>query len=174
MIRLHSVCTNSIWNIADIFPSRILILPWNDYFDVRCHISVCIMTWKWFYRTFCERFGQYIHFFINPFFLYNCFYRNAQSAIILKQFERLDMFIIRTLASCQKRKIAGVHAPGMPGTITPPPQVSDPDMHKGTCVTHVPWYMLGSLTSGFLWSRRWGETFPAFLAHAQHAILRIW
>ena len=44
----------------------------------------------------------------------------------------------------------------MPGTFSPPPRVSDPDMHHGTCVTHVPWCMLGSLTSGFLWSR-WRE-----------------
>ena len=49
------------------------------------------------------------------------------------------------------------HAPGMPGTFSPPPQVSDPGMHHGTCVTHVPWYMPGSLTSGFLWSRWWGK-----------------
>ena len=66
------------------------------------------------------------------------------------------------------------HAPGMPGTFSPPPRVSDPDMHHGTCVTHVPWCMPGSLTSGFLWSRRRGKTFPAFPAHAQPAILRIW
>ena len=26
--------------------------------------------------------------------------------------------------------------------------VSDPDMHHGTCTTHVPWCMLGSLTRG--------------------------
>ena len=77
-------------------------------------------------------------------------------------------------ASCQIRKIAGAHAPGMPGTFSPSPQVSDPDMHHGTCVTHVPWCMPGSLTSGFLWNRQWGKTFPAFLAHAQPAILRIW
>ena len=70
-------------------------------------------------------------------------------------------------ASCKIRKIAGAHAPGMPGTFSPPPRVSDPDMHHGTCVTHVPWCMPGSLTSGFLWSRRWGKTFPAFPAHAQ-------
>ena len=31
--------------------------------------------------------------------------------------------------------------------------LSDPDMHHGTCVTHVPWCMPGSLTNGFLWSR---------------------
>ena len=77
-------------------------------------------------------------------------------------------------ASCQIRKIAGAYARGMPGTFSPSPQVSDPDMHHGTWVTHVPWYIPGSLTSGFLWKRRRGKTFPAFPAHAQPAILRIW
>ena len=80
----------------------------------------------------------------------------------------------RSWASCQIRKIAGAHAPGMPGTFPPSSQVSDPDMHHGTCVTHVPWCMPGSLTSGFLWNWRRGETFPAFPAHAQPAIFRIW
>ena len=51
------------------------------------------------------------------------------------------------------------HAPGMPGTFCPPPRVSDPDIHHGTCVKHVPWCMPGSLTSGFLWSR-WRENVP--------------
>ena len=37
------------------------------------------------------------------------------------------------------------------------PRVRDPDVHHGTCVTHVPWCMSGSRTSGFLWSRRWGK-----------------
>ena len=49
------------------------------------------------------------------------------------------------------------HAPGIPGTFSPPPWVSDPDMHHGTCVTHVPWCMPGSITSGFLWSRWRGK-----------------
>ena len=35
-----------------------------------------------------------------------------------------------------------------------PRRASDPDIHHGTCVTHLPWCMPGSLTSGFLW-RRW-------------------
>ena len=61
----------------------------------------------------------------------------------------------------------------MSGKFSPSPQVSDPDMHHGTCVSHVPWCMPGSLTSGFLWNRRRGKTFPAFPAHAQPAILRI-
>ena len=49
------------------------------------------------------------------------------------------------------------HAPGMPGTFSPSPRVSDPDMHHGTCVTHVSWCTPGSLTSGFLWSRWRGK-----------------
>ena len=32
-------------------------------------------------------------------------------------------------------------------------RVRDPDRHHDTCVTHVPWCMPGTLTSGFLWSR---------------------
>ena len=56
----------------------------------------------------------------------------------------------------------------------PPPRFSDPDMHPGTCVTHVPWCMSGSLTSSFLKKSVAGKTFPAFPAHAQSAILRIW
>ena len=43
-----------------------------------------------------------------------------------------------------------------PGTFSSKPRISDPDMHHGTCVTHVPWCMPGSLTSSLLWSR-WRE-----------------
>ena len=66
------------------------------------------------------------------------------------------------------------HTPGILGTFSPPSRVSDPDMHHGTCVTHVSWCMLGSLTSDFLCSRWRGFTFPKFPAHAQTAILRFW
>ena len=45
----------------------------------------------------------------------------------------------------------------MPGTFSPPLRVNDPDMHHGTCVTHVPWCMPWLLTSGFLWSRWRGK-----------------
>ena len=41
------------------------------------------------------------------------------------------------------------HAPGMWGTFSPTARVIDPDLHHGTCVTHVPWCMSGSITSGF-------------------------
>ena len=51
------------------------------------------------------------------------------------------------------------HAPGMLGTfprhrLQRKPLVSDPGMHHGTCVTHVPWCMSGSLT------RNGGENVP--------------
>ena len=54
-------------------------------------------------------------------------------------------------------KLRVAHAPGMPGTFFPPPRVSDPDMHHGTCMTHVPWCMPGSLIDGFFWSRWRGK-----------------
>ena len=50
-------------------------------------------------------------------------------------------------------KLRVAHAPGIPGTFSRhrlqrKPLVSHPGMHHGTCVTHVPWYMSGSLTRG--------------------------
>ena len=72
----------------------------------------------------------------------------------------MNSWMYSAWASYQIRKIAGAHAPGMAGTFSPPPRVSDPDMHHGTCVTLVPWFMSGSLTSSFLWSRRAGENEP--------------
>ena len=54
-------------------------------------------------------------------------------------------------------KLLVAHAPGMPGPFSPPPQVSEPDMHHDPCVTNVPWCMPGSLTSGFsrsLWRKK--------------------
>ena len=58
-----------------------------------------------------------------------------------------------TWASYQIRKIAGCACAGNAGNVFPPPLVSDPDMHHGTFVTHVPWCMPGSLTNCFYWSR---------------------
>ena len=53
-------------------------------------------------------------------------------------------------------KLRVAHAPGMPGLLSPPQRLSDPGMHQGTCVTHVPECMPGSLTRSFIWSR-WRE-----------------
>ena len=68
--------------------------------------------------------------------------------------------------SYQIRKIAGCACARNAGNVFPrrrfqsKPLVSDPGMHHGTCATHVPWCMSGSLTCGD------GKTFPAFPAHA--------
>ena len=50
-------------------------------------------------------------------------------------------------------KLRVVHASGMPGIfprhrLQRKPLVSDPGKHHGTCVTHVPWCISGSLTRG--------------------------
>ena len=54
-------------------------------------------------------------------------------------------------------KLRVAHAPGIPGTFSPPPRFGDPDMHHGSCVTHELWSMPGSLTNGFFWSRLRGK-----------------
>ena len=62
--------------------------------------------------------------------------------------------LVRSWASCQIRKIVVCACAGNAGNIFPTrrlqmkPIVSDPGMHHGTCVTHVPWCMPGSLTCG--------------------------
>ena len=77
-------------------------------------------------------------------------------------------------ASYQIRKIAGCACAGNAGNVSPrrrfqrKPLVSDPGMHHGTCVTHVPWCMSGSLTRGD------GENVPGIPGACAPAILRIW
>ena len=79
-----------------------------------------------------------------------------------------------TWASYQIRKIAGCACAGNAGNVSPlrrfrrKPLFSDPGMHHGTCVTHVPWCMSGSLTCGD------GENVPGIPGACAPAILRIW
>ena len=81
---------------------------------------------------------------------------------------------IEQWASCQIRNIAGCACAGNAGNVFPrrqfqrKPLVSDPGMHHGTCVTHVPWCMSGSLTCGD------GESVPGIPGACAPAILRIW
>ena len=80
----------------------------------------------------------------------------------------------RAWASYQIRKIAVCACAGNAGNVFPhhrfrrKPLVSDPGMHHGTCVTHVPWCMSGSLTCGG------GENVPGIPGACAPAILRIW
>ena len=86
----------------------------------------------------------------------------------------LGLQMLALWASYQIRKIAGCACAGNVGIVFPhrrfhrKPLVSDPDMHHGTCVTHVPWCMSGSLTCGD------GENVPGIPGACAPAILRIW
>ena len=77
-------------------------------------------------------------------------------------------------ASYQLRKIAGCACARNAGNVFPrrrflrKPLVSDPGMHHGTCVTHVPWCMSGSLTCGD------GENVPGIPGACAPAIVCIW
>ena len=77
-------------------------------------------------------------------------------------------------ASYQIRKIPGCACAGNAGNVFPrrrlqrKPLVSDPGMHHGTCVTHVPWCMSGSLTRGG------EENVPGIPGACAPVILRIW
>ena len=77
-------------------------------------------------------------------------------------------------ASWQIRKIAGCACAGNAGNVFPRRRfqrkllVSDPGMHHGTCVTHVPWCMSGSLICGG------GENVPGIPGACAPAILCIW
>ena len=86
----------------------------------------------------------------------------------------LTISYVNSWASYQIRKIAVCACAGNAGNVFPhrqfrrKPLVSDPGMHHGTCVTHVPWCMSGSLTSGG------GENVPGIPGACAPAILRIW
>ena len=53
---------------------------------------------------------------------------------------------------------------------SPPPRVSDPDMHHDTCMTHVHAWIANER---FALNSVVGKTFPIFPVYAQSAILRI-
>ena len=88
--------------------------------------------------------------------------------------DRVLFYWMRTWASYQIRKIAGCACAGNAGNVSPrrqfqrKPLVSDPGMHHGTCATHVPWCMSGSLTCDD------GENVPGIPGACAPAILRIW
>ena len=88
--------------------------------------------------------------------------------------EMIRVITVLLWASYQIRKIAGCACAGNAGNVFPATAGKRSRHALRHVRTHVPWCMLGSPTSGFLWSRWRGEPFPAFPAHAQHVIFRIW
>ena len=104
-------------------------------------------------------------------FLYIC---SDQWFILQLQKDDINALLNFPWASFQIRKVAGCACAGNAGNVSPrdrlqrKPLVSDPDMHNGTCVTHVPWCMSGSLTRGR------GENVPGIPGACAPAILCIW
>ena len=100
-------------------------------------------------------------------------HKSHQSCVLLA-FLAGNPQVMTSWASYQIRKIAGCACAGNAGNVFPrrrfqrKPIVSDPGMHHGTCVTHVPWCMSGSLTCGD------GENVPGIPGACAPAILRIW
>ena len=92
---------------------------------------------------------------------HNAHVTSLQCSIQISSWRKKDVasghFWYAPWTSCQIRKVVGCACTGTAGNVSPPPRVSDPDMHYGTCVTHVPGCMPGSLTSSFLWSRWRGK-----------------
>ena len=93
----------------------------------------------WFYTTSRSLYRQCIIMLV---YLAEC---NAEGDCYAN--ERLNRYVNLQVA----------HAPGMHGTFSPSQRVCDPDLHRGPCVTYVPWCMAGSITSDFLGSRWQGK-----------------
>ena len=119
-----------------------------------------------------------IFFMLNKTRMYKLHHELATLIIGIKYKQRITIEHIYHLspawASYQIRNIAGCACAGNAGNVFPrrrfqrKPLVSDPGMHHGTCVTHVPWCMSGSLTCGD------GENVPGIPGACAPAILRIW
>ena len=63
----------------------------------------------------------------------------AQEITVCLLITSVKILVISMLwASYQIRKVAGCACTGNAGNVFPPPRVRDPDMHHGTCGTHVP------------------------------------
>ena len=82
--------------------------------------------------------------------------RNRSLRVYLPHTENMKPMGVNWLHGPPARyvKLRVVHAPG---AFSPPPRVSNPDMHHGTCMTHAPWSVPWSLTNDYLWNRWRGK-----------------
>ena len=118
------------WHMIWCYPVWYIIQRFNDHSRVT---HICC------FAVYCCHIGSVFHHFI-------CLIKMPPGEMHCSH-----GFLVRYV------KLRVAHAPGMPRTFSPPPRVSNPDMHHGTCVTHVPWCVPGSLISGFFWSRWRGK-----------------
>ena len=101
------------------FSSRLLQMVW-DHSDTK--------------HRYC------VHMALNILHVYACTF---QARIITSRIGGVSLDFVSPVSGyygpitrCVKLQVA--HASGMPGTFSLPTRISDPDMHHGTCVTHVP------------------------------------
>ena len=115
-------------------------------------------------------FGRYYNWMM-PFYTTDVWWFSRDSIVSRNHSAHCGQVIHGPLAKHVNLRVA--HAPGNPGTFSPPPRVRNPYMHHSTCVTHVSWCMAGSLTSGFLGSR-WRGNVLGIPSACTTRKLRIW
>ena len=145
------------------FPTqRPVTRSFDVYFDLRLNKRLCKQSWGWWFETLlCPlwRHSNASSWAAN----WTPGTRVSWRDILLRVLPKCCWDITTSATSlchgplARYVKLRVAHVPRMPGTLPPPPRVSDPDMLHGTCVTHVPWCMPGSLICGFLWSRWRGK-----------------
>ena len=113
----------------------------------------------WNVRQILQNVRQFASIFIKKLIECLTFVRQEKycstNIIIISQLEaKAENLYSLMWASCQIRKIAGCACAENAGNVFSRHRlqrkllVSDPGMHHGSCVTHVPWCMSGSLTRG--------------------------
>ena len=107
-------------------------------FIIWCIYNKMPTAHNWDYLYFiCRGYFCYLYILYVYIFLRLCF-NLLQSYFTTASKHRVNQVINGSdngpLARYVKLRVA--HAPGMLGTFSPPPRVSDPDMHHGTCCDH--------------------------------------
>ena len=124
-------------------------IEYAEYFVVLCFVMVMMIVHCGFiYSTMSNRVSSQQQMRLQWQYRKGVDWSMSTISILTKDKKKLILW-----ASYQICIIAGTHAPRMPGTFSPPPRVSYPDMRHCKRVTHVPRCAPGSLNSVFLWSR---------------------
>ena len=87
----------------------------------------------------CRRWSHGLHIETRILHTVQTLYNTVALSLIWNQRTLVSPLSARYGSLTRYVKLWVAHAPGMPGTISPPPRVSDPHIHHGRCVTQVPW-----------------------------------
>ena len=149
----------------------IMSVNWKSYH--RDQIRYVIITTKVIYTDVCwYHILPYTHFIRD--WRFSCSPLTLRNLGLCLWLSILQTGNLLWWASCQIRKIAGCTCARNAGNVysrrrlQKEPLVRYPGMHQATCLTHVPWWMSGSLTRGG------GENVPGIPGACAPAILHIW